>query len=350
MALTDRAEEILAKQLGNGRAVELRAALDLAYGSGGNDTLNDRGRYLVSKIFGRTRGEEFCAIADAAGRIEGDRASNLLERAFGQSDGNELFAEFDEAYPDVMPPTIDIPLNGDTIDAPYATGFTLTGDNWFIIDIPENDPPVDTTIYLVCGGPGGFTAQLASTTGLTFTVGNDSTAEMSFYGARDDVLAALAAVTFTTEGGTPASTPISINITNAGGTDYAEIDFTLTGPLSTPNLIIGGDETIPMDDPYPITGIDLTDSESADQEVTVTVTNGVATLNNLTGLIFSVGDGTNDVTMTFSGALADVVSGIETITFTPTESFTGAASLSISTVNTYGGTDSVLLGITVEAP
>jgi hypothetical protein len=349
MALTDRAEEILAKQLGNGRAVELRAALDLAYGSGGNDTLNDRGRYLVSKIFGRTRGEEFCAIADAAGRIGGDRAGELLNRAFGQSDGVELFAEFDDAYPDVMPPTISIPVNGAEISANYLSSFVLAGDDWFTIDIPVNDPPVDTTVHLTCTG-GAFTAFLPSDSNLTFTLGGQSTDEMIFYGARADVLAAVASVRLTTEAAPPDTTTVSVSVSNTGGSDSAEFDFTISGPSYSPNVIVGGDETIPMDDPYAITGIDLTDAESKDQEVVVTVTNGTASLNSLTGLSFSNGDGTDDVTMTFSGPLASVVSAIETITFTPTGSFTGAASLTISTTNTYGATDSETLGITVEAP
>lgn len=98
MALSDRAEEILAKQLGNGRAAELRAAMDLAYNSGGNDVLNARGRLLIAKLFGRTRGEEFCAISDAAGYPTGSRVEELLLREFGSSDGLELLSAFSDAY------------------------------------------------------------------------------------------------------------------------------------------------------------------------------------------------------------------------------------------------------------
>lgn len=98
MALSDRAEEIIAKQLGNGRAAELRAAMDQAYEVGGNDTLNARGRLLASLLFGRLNGEEFCDISDAAGYPAGSRVEQLLLRTFGDSDGLELLHEIFDAY------------------------------------------------------------------------------------------------------------------------------------------------------------------------------------------------------------------------------------------------------------
>src|SRR5206468_13097253 len=41
-------------------------------------------------------------------------------------------------------------------------------------------------------------------------------------------------------------------------------------------------------------------------QVTLTVTNGLLTLNGTTGLIFSVGDGISDATMTFTGTIASI--------------------------------------------
>jgi hypothetical protein len=112
MALSDRAEEILAKQLGNGRAAEFRAALDLAYDSGGNDTLNARGRLLASILFGRTRGEEFCDISDDEGYPSGSRVEELLIRLFGSSDGLELYDLISDAYGTSVPaPDSDFDFN-----------------------------------------------------------------------------------------------------------------------------------------------------------------------------------------------------------------------------------------------
>ncbi|MCC6811847.1 MAG: DUF11 domain-containing protein, partial [Deltaproteobacteria bacterium] len=52
--------------------------------------------------------------------------------------------------------------------------------------------------------------------------------------------------------------------------------------------------------------------------VTLSVTRGTLTLGAITGLTFSVGDGTTDTTMTFTGTVANVNNAIATITFIPT--------------------------------
>ena len=44
-----------------------------------------------------------------------------------------------------------------------------------------------------------------------------------------------------------------------------------------------------------------------------------------------MGDGTDDATMTFSGTIADVNAALDGLTFTPTASYTGPASLRIQT-------------------
>ena len=48
-------------------------------------------------------------------------------------------------------------------------------------------------------------------------------------------------------------------------------------------------------------------------------------------LLFSLGDGTDDPNMTFSGSIADVNAALENLTFIPTASYTGPASLRIQT-------------------
>ena len=73
--------------------------------------------------------------------------------------------------------------------------------------------------------------------------------------------------------------------------------------------------------------------------VTLTATNGTITLNTIAGLAFSVGDGTADPTMTFTGTLASINSALQGMTFAPTNGFSGAASLQIVT-NDQGNTGS----------
>ena len=65
--------------------------------------------------------------------------------------------------------------------------------------------------------------------------------------------------------------------------------------------------------------------------VTLTATSGTMSLSGTTGLMFSAGDGTDDVTMTFSGTLTNLNAAINGSTFKPATGFTGIATLQIST-------------------
>src|SRR5207249_2888596 len=63
------------------------------------------------------------------------------------------------------------------------------------------------------------------------------------------------------------------------------------------------------------------------------------TLSGTTGLSFTVGDGTADSTMTFTGTLSNINTALNGMSFSPTSGFTGAASLQIVT-NDQGNTGS----------
>ena len=79
--------------------------------------------------------------------------------------------------------------------------------------------------------------------------------------------------------------------------------------------------------------ISITDVDAAAGTVQVQLvsTNGATTLSTLTGLTFTVGDGTADATMTFTGTVTAVNTALAGLSFNPTTSFTGAASLQIIT-------------------
>jgi hypothetical protein len=74
-------------------------------------------------------------------------------------------------------------------------------------------------------------------------------------------------------------------------------------------------------------------------QVTLTATNGTLTLSGTSGLAFTVGDGTADVTMTFTGTIANINTALNGMTFTPTAGFSGAASVTI-TSNDQGNSGS----------
>ena len=98
------------------------------------------------------------------------------------------------------------------------------------------------------------------------------------------------------------------------------------------------------------------DAGSSSVQVTLTGTNGVITLSGITGLTFTVGDGTADAGMTFQGTIADINAALAGLVFRPTADYNGGgASLQIVTDdlgNTGGGgakSDSDLISILVTA-
>ena len=64
-------------------------------------------------------------------------------------------------------------------------------------------------------------------------------------------------------------------------------------------------------------------------KITLTATNGTITLASPGIVSFSAGDGTDDATMTFTGTLANVNTAMNGLSFNPTTSFNGVASLQI---------------------
>lgn len=69
------------------------------------------------------------------------------------------------------------------------------------------------------------------------------------------------------------------------------------------------------------------DAAQAQIQIALTASNGVMNLSQATNLVFSVGDGTNDATMTFLATLAEANAALDTLTFRPTADFNGMASL-----------------------
>jgi VCBS repeat-containing protein len=76
--------------------------------------------------------------------------------------------------------------------------------------------------------------------------------------------------------------------------------------------------------------LSIIDGDATTMSVQVSVTNGVLTLGGTTGLSFTLGDGTSDATMAFSGSLANVQAAIATLTYTPTLNFFGSSTLTFT--------------------
>ncbi len=81
-------------------------------------------------------------------------------------------------------------------------------------------------------------------------------------------------------------------------------------------------------------------------QATVSVTNGVLSLNGATGLTFvptgTNNDGTNDATMTFQGTVANINAALNGMIFDPNQDYNGNATLSVS-INDMGNIDATVV-------
>ncbi len=84
------------------------------------------------------------------------------------------------------------------------------------------------------------------------------------------------------------------------------------------------------------------DAGGANNQVTISVTNGTLTLSGITGLSFTAGDGTADATMTFRGTAAAINTALNGLSFSPTANYNGGATLTLATK------DAVLLSLDID--
>ena len=73
--------------------------------------------------------------------------------------------------------------------------------------------------------------------------------------------------------------------------------------------------------------IDNVDAGGNPMQVTLSVTHGTLALGGTAGLTFSTGSGSGNVSMTFSGTLADLDAALDGLTYTPTAYYNGGAAL-----------------------
>ena len=77
--------------------------------------------------------------------------------------------------------------------------------------------------------------------------------------------------------------------------------------------------------------ISIADVDAATVQVTLSASNGLLTLSGTTGLTFSVGNGTANPTMTFTGSISNINAALNGMQFAPFFELVGAAQLQIQT-------------------
>jgi hypothetical protein len=104
-------------------------------------------------------------------------------------------------------------------------------------------------------------------------------------------------------------------INKVPGTQYIDLDT----PLSFSSITLNGIST------------DDVDAGAGLLKVNLKVANGTLSLSGTTGLSFSLGDGTADPEMTFTGMLFDINTALEGAVYTPNSGFTGVDTFTITT-------------------
>ena len=139
--------------------------------------------------------------------------------------------------------------------------------------------------------------------------------------------------------------------------DSKSVAITVAAVNDAPVLTVPGAQTVNEDTLLSITGISVADVDAATGavKITMSVAQGRLTLAQTTGLTFTVGDGTSDAAMTFTGTVANVNAALARWITWGMRITAGADALSISVDdqgNTGSGgakTDSKSVAITVAA-
>lgn len=115
---------------------------------------------------------------------------------------------------------------------------------------------------------------------------------------------------------------------------------------AVPTITVPGAQSATSNVALAITGTSIADPESNDQTVTLASSLGATlSLASLTGLTGS-GDGTSS--LSYAGTLADILTALATVTYTSTVG--GSDTITITTNDGLGGTDSDTISVTVTTP
>jgi uncharacterized repeat protein (TIGR01451 family) len=233
--------------------------------------------------------------------------------------------------------------------APATVSFTIT---------PVNDAPYldaigniliseDASIQTVLMN--NIQAGDAETDGLSITATSDNTGLIPNPTVSYTSPNAIGTLSFMPVPNQTGSAIITVTLTDNGGTANGGVNtivrtFTVTVSAvnDAPVNIVPGAQTTMRNTALVFNGVNLIATSDVDAgasavRVTLSATNGTVSLSGIAGLAFTVGDGTSDATMTFSGSIANINAALNNLSFTPTTDFNGAASIQLTT-NDLGNT------------
>ena len=152
-------------------------------------------------------------------------------------------------------------------------------------------------------------------------------------------------LTYTPAANASGSATVSVTFKDDGGTANGGQDtftqlfaITVTAVNDAPVNIVPGAQAVVKNNPLIFSAAETNQISIADidagngtLEVTLSSAIGVFTLSSTTGLNFSVGTGSNNSTMTFTGTISNINAALNGMSFLPTNNFEGSGQIQIST-------------------
>ncbi len=227
----------------------------------------------------------------------------------------------------VVQATFGVPVGNGTFSAFAGAGVTLTGSG--TSQLVLSGTLSDINAFVASGAVSYLSAANASGT-VTVTVSLDDNGNTGTGGAKNS------SATFNLAISAVNDAPVN----SIPATQTVLRDGTLVFSAGQGNAI----------------SISDVDAGGGVMQVTLTAQNGLISLGGISGLVFVVGSGTGDATMTFSGTLADINAALNGLTYQPTAGYFGTASLQIVSndlgLSGAGGakSDTDTVQISVEQP
>ena len=196
------------------------------------------------------------------------------------------------------------------------------------------------------------TLTLASVAGLTFTTGDGlSDATMTFSGTLAAINAALDGLGYLGASNYSGADSLQLALNDQGNsgsggaqTTVGSVAIAVSGVNNAPTISAPAAQSVNEDSNLVFSGANAItladiDAGSGPLAVVLTVAQGSLALAGTTGLTFTVGTGSNDATMSFSGTLAAINGAMNGLIYRGNADFSGADNLQI-TVDDQGNTGS----------
>jgi hypothetical protein len=244
------------------------------------------------------------------------------------------------------PPSISAPASVTTAEDTPVAFTTPAATRILITDGDASSGQIGVQLSATSGS-----LTLSGVSGLTFTSGANGTSAMTFLATLANANAALDGMTFTPAANT--SGPVTLNVATSDrgfsgygptGTASETRTITINAANDPPVLTAPAAQTIPEGAPLIFSAananrIAVADPDGGSLQVTLTATNGTATLSGTAGLSVS-GNGTALVTA--SGPLASLNAALEGLRFDVPPNVNGAAGLALAVDDLANGGGSPL--------